>query len=428
VSRAWPELPSLPGHWLLGHQPELSRDLCGFLMRLRPLGAAVAFRMGPMKAVLLNDPALIQSLMVDNAQSLRLAPSLRMSGRRLFGKSVLAGDEPEHGRQRRVLAPAVSPARHPAPGEDMARHAAAWILRLQKGGEIDAGHEMYLLALQAAASSMFRKELDAEEAGALASALHRLIEQLRLVSLKPWTEWLLLLSPAYRRDLALLRNRVAAMLETPAGDGKPRLVDELQGPKTAAWSGTERQAAALNMLLASSDTTAASLAWTLWLLAGHPAEQESLRGALKKGEAEGGAAAKRVIQESLRLRPPVWMLGRQLLKPLTLGTLSLPKGMQVYCSQLLMHSDPRYFKDPESFSPSRWLEEPELARFAYFPFGFGPRACIGEAFAYSQLQAALKAVLGSFRLERAAEEDPGLKPFITLQPSSPLRLRLERLA
>jgi cytochrome P450 len=193
----------------------------------------------------------------------------------------------------------------------------------------------------------------------------------------------------------------------------------------------------MTLFFAGQETTANVLIWIWWLLAKHPAVEARLHAELDQvlGSREAGfedvtklAYTGQVVSETLRLYPPVWTMGRQALADLDLGGGVVPKGSLILASQWLLHHDPRWYPRPNEFQPERWTAEfrSSLPRFAYFPFGGGPRSCIGESFAWTEivLVVATLARRWRFRVPAGASE---VRPFprISLGPDRPVRLTLE---
>jgi cytochrome P450 len=175
----------------------------------------------------------------------------------------------------------------------------------------------------------------------------------------------------------------------------------------------------MTLLLAGHETTANALAWALHLLATHPEAQ------LRAGE--DGPYVRAVWQEALRLFPPAWLQTRRLTEPDEVCGQRLPAGSMLVFSPWVVHRDPRWWPEPDRFRPERWLDPaPERPRFAYFPFGGGPRQCIGNDFADLEGRAVLDAVLRRWRLAPAPDAPPVVpQPLVTLRPHFGVTLRVE---
>jgi cytochrome P450 len=191
----------------------------------------------------------------------------------------------------------------------------------------------------------------------------------------------------------------------------------------------------MTLFLAGHETTANALSWTLYLLAQNPeaearlhAELDSVLGGRLPGMADVPELryTGQVVKESMRLYPPAWGIGRQAQEPFELGGYRFEKDSYVFICQYILHRDARYFPDPERFDPDRWSEHAALKvpRFAYIPFGAGPRVCIGAAFATMEATLLLATIAQRFRL--ALDPDHRVVPLtsITLRPKYGIRMRV----
>jgi len=201
---------------------------------------------------------------------------------------------------------------------------------------------------------------------------------------------------------------------------------------------TDRQVRdeALTLFLAGHETTANALTWTWHLLSGNPEAEARLHRELR--DVLGGRLpavddlprleyTRKVLTESLRLFPPAYMLSRAAVEDVPLGGYVVPKGDIVVMSQYAIHRDARYYVEPERFNPDRWTPEMQerLPRFAYFPFGGGPRVCIGESFAWTEGTIVLATLAQRWRLRTVPGHPVGLRPLITLRPRYGMRMTVE---
>jgi cytochrome P450 len=195
----------------------------------------------------------------------------------------------------------------------------------------------------------------------------------------------------------------------------------------------------MTLILAGHETTAIALTWTWYLLSQHPEVEARLHAELAR--ALGGRPptvadlphltyAQQVITEAMRLYPPAWAISRQAKEDLALGGHRLPAGTIVVMSQWVMHRHPRFYDEPEVFRPERWEHgtAQQLPRFAYFPFGGGPRLCIGQAFAMMEATLLLATIAQhyAFRLVPGHPVTPW--PVVTLRPRYGMRMTLHRRA
>ena len=194
---------------------------------------------------------------------------------------------------------------------------------------------------------------------------------------------------------------------------------------------------AITIFLAGHETTANALAWTWYLLSRHPEIEARLHNELESTLCSHLPAAEdyarlryteMVFLESMRLYPPAWIIGRRALNEYRLGRYTVPAGSILLMSQYVMHHDERYFPDPSRFDPERWIPERRTSRppFAYFPFGGGPRRCIGEGFAMMEGVMVLATLARHWKMRHDTGHRVALQPLITLRPRYGMRMILTR--
>jgi cytochrome P450 len=245
-----------------------------------------------------------------------------------------------------------------------------------------------------------------------------------------------------QRATARLDALVYAMIaeRRASGDDRGDLLSMLMLAEDSEGDGggmSDRQVRdeALTIFLAGHETTANALSWAFYLLSQHPAVADRLGAELDA--ALGGRAptvadlpglsyTEMVFAEAMRLYPPAWVIGRRAIAPFEAGGYALPTGTIALASQWVLHHDPRYFPDPYRFDPQRWLPEARAARpkFCYFPFGGGPRTCIGEPFAWMEGTLLLACLARSWRPALLPGHPVALQPSITLRPRHGLRMSL----
>src|SRR5690349_7012771 len=192
----------------------------------------------------------------------------------------------------------------------------------------------------------------------------------------------------------------------------------------------------ITLLLAGHETTALNLSWSWCLLAEHPEVERKLHAELDNmlegrlptlGDLPKLHYTDKVIRETLRLYPPAWRIFRRTEDALQIGDYTLPPGSNIVLSQWVTQRDPRWFTDPERFIPERWSEETaaKLPRFAYFPFGGGPRVCIGAGFAMMEATLLLASIAQRFRMRLVPNQRITAMPSITLRPKTGIRVTLE---
>ena len=193
----------------------------------------------------------------------------------------------------------------------------------------------------------------------------------------------------------------------------------------------------LTLFLAGHETTAINLSWTWLLLSQHAASKAKLLQEIDDVLGDRPATFSdlpslrytgHVIAESLRLYPPAWSLGREAGEDVDIGGYRIARGHQVWFCPWAIHRDPRWFDAPDSFRPERWEGDlaKRLPRFAYFPFGGGPRQCIGQAFAQLEAVLLLATLARAFDVEVLPKPPAVPEPSVTLRPRHGLRVRLAR--
>lgn len=429
-----------PGDFFLN----FSRDSIGFLARaVKDHGDIACFQVGPYRAYVINHPDLIQDFFAQ-PQNFHKEPALQIT-KTILGNGLLVSEDEYHKRQRRLIQPAFHRQRIASYAAIMVEKAGAAAGRWREGGTVDINQEMMHLALSIVGQSLFGVQLEGE-AEAIDRALNTAMSVFKDWMYRPFpTFWPKFPFPktlrvrAARRVLDRTVYRMIAehrqkgvdtgdllsmMLSAEDAEGGGRMTDE------------QVRDEAMTLLLAGHETVGNALTYTWYLLSQNPAVEERLHAELDAvlGEKEPGledvpklAYTERVFAESMRLLPPAWALGYQALRDTRLGNYPIPKGAVVNAVQYLMHRDPRYWKDPETFDPDRFLpeEKAKRPRFTYFPFGGGMRQCIGESFAW--MEGVL--VLSVLARRWAPRLVPGYKlelfPSITLRPKNGMPMVLE---
>jgi cytochrome P450 len=428
-------LRSPPGHLVLGHLPELRRDQLGFYTRCaREHGDFVPIRFGPRRAVLVSHPDVIEEVLVAKARHFTKTIALRML-RPVLGDGLLLSDGDLWLRQRRLVQPAFHRARIAAAAEVMVANTERALDRWKDGEPRDIHAEMMALTQGIVAKTLFDAEVG-DEAAEVGSALQVLMEDFRtrlrsLVRLP-----MALPTPANlaaRRAIRRLDRIVYEMVERRRQSAQDRgdLLSMLLAARDADDGSrmTDRQVRdeVMTLFLAGHETTATALSWTWELVGRHPAVEARLVQELDQvvGDRAPGLAdlpalryAEWVVTEAMRLYPPAYAVSRETVAPIVIGGHRVEPRTAVLMSQWVVHRDPRFFDDPEAFRPERWADDlaRRLPRFAYFPFGGGPRLCIGQAFAMMEAVLILATVARRFGVRPVAARVATPRPSVTLRP------------
>ena len=393
--------------------------------------------------VLINAPDAIHRVLVDNPENYTRSPASIRILRPLVGNGLLLSTGESWRLQRRTIAPSLAPRVMPL----LARHVIACAeeaidrLSQQAAQPVDLLSAMQFLALEVAGRSMFSLEMT--RFGAAMRAM--LVEY--SVRLAPPHLLDVLLPPSVTtprdwqrrrfqtRWMALVESMIHERTSLPEADAPRDLFDLLRAardPETGqGFSPSQLRDQVATMILAGHETTAVTLFWALYLLSLDQDEQGRVAGEVG-GEPITPEALPRlvrtraVVDETLRLYPPAFVLVRAALGPDRLPGLDVKRGLIVMIAPWVLHRHRRLWRDPEAFDPTRFLPDaPRPPRFAYLPFGAGPRICIGAQFALTEATLVLAALVQRFRLALAPGERVLPRAIVTTQPDHPARFVLE---
>jgi unspecific monooxygenase len=398
------------------------------------------------KRFLLNAPDAIHHVLVDNAANYkRTAATIRIL-RPIVGEGLLLSEGEEWRHQRRTMAPALAPRIIPMLAQHVATASEAAVARLAaaSGQPVDLLAAMQFLALDVAARSMFSLEIH-QHGAALRAMMARFAGRLGRAYM---LDMLLPLGiptlhdfarRKFRSDwIALMDEIIESRLRAPQSERPRDLFDVLlaaRDPETgAAFSRAQLRDQMATMIVAGHETTALTLFWSLYLLASAPAEQDRLLQEVQSldldpehaGQALPKLAFTRaVVDEALRLYPPAFIIVRQAIAPDEVAGATIPKGSMVAIAPWVLHRHAKLWADPDAFNPSRFLDQqPRAHRFAYLPFGVGPRVCIGAQFALAEASLVLATLVQHFEI--ALADDIPVLPIgvVTTQPDHPALFRL----
>jgi len=437
--------PGPKGQWPWGISPLDYGDPLEVLVRWqREFGDVVRWRMLHIRAYLLSHPDDIETVLLKQSRKFAKGRILE-ANRETLGKGLLTSEGELWLHQRRLIQPAFRRERVLTYAPTMVARAAQAASRWPLGAEVDIHRELMRLSLEIATETLFGTNLR-EDAVQVGEAL----DTLMAANTAPGRLFLLmrrLPSAANRRYTHAVRQierivyRMIAQRRTEQASGAPAQ-DDLLSRLLAAEDENGRRMndrqlrdECITLMLAGHETTALALSWATHLLAQNPE-------ALQKLQAEADAVlagrlpevadlgrlifTEQVARESLRLYPPAWMIPRLALEDCDLREYRIPKGSGVIFCQWIVHRDPRWFSDPLEFRPERWTQEfaRTLPRFAYFPFGGGPRICVGTSFAMIEAVLLLAMIAQRFQLTPARPEPVQPLATMTLRPKNGVWLRL----
>jgi cytochrome P450 len=446
-SRAEPEYRFPPG---------LRRNILWFALRkFRPAnpiflfqhlaetyGDIAHYKLGHHHIVFLNHPEYIREVLVvqnDNFIKERTVQRTKM----LLGEGMITSEGASHRSQRLVAQPAFHRQRISDYAsvivEEATRTRDAWRPAEQR----DIAADMMHLTLNVVARTLFANDLR-EEAYELAAAINRIMGLYNFLIMLPAAEWLVHFRPPGLAGFLRARNRIDAVVyrmidaHRQSGRDQGSLLDLMlaASPANDAESRRSLRDQIITIFLAGYETVANALSWTWYLLSQNPDCEARFHNEVREVLQQRLPTAEdiprlryteNVMAEALRLYPPAWAMGRYARNDFALGDFFLPARTTVLISQFITHRDARYFPDPLRFDPDRFSPEGKAGRtkFTYFPFGAGPRQCIGEAFAWMEGVLILATLAQKWKLSLVPGHPVEPQPLITLRPKFGMRMRIE---
>ncbi|HYV05721.1 MAG TPA: cytochrome P450 [Blastocatellia bacterium] len=433
-----------PGRFL-GHLTMFRRDPLSFLLNsANDLGDVVHFKFGPQDIYLLNHPDYIKDVLVTSNRNFVKSRGLEMA-KKFLGEGLLTSEGEFHRRQRRLAQPAFHRQRINAYAAAMADYGEQTRARWAPGETLDIAQEMMRLTLAIVGKTLFDADVEAEASqigkaltdvmqlfDRITSPLSGLLEKLPLPSNIRW------LKAKQRLDSMMYR-----IINERRASGEDRgdllsmllLAQDEEGDGTGMTDAQLRDEA-MTLFVAGHETTANALTWTWYLLSQHPEVETRLHQELDAELAGRLPVAddvnrlrytEMVLAESMRLYPPAWILGRRVLTDYRVGKYLIPSGAIILMSQWVMHHDSRFYPEPFKFDPQRWTTELREARpkFSYFPFGGGPRVCIGEQFAWMEGVLLIATIAQRWKMRLSPGHRVETKPMITLRPKYGMRMIVE---
>jgi len=439
--------PGPKGHLITGVMREFNRDTLGFITRLRDYGDVVRSRFLYLYAYFLYDPADIETMLTTNARSYRKAQSLRSPFfHRLVGNGLVTSEGDFWRRQRRLAQPAFHRQRINSYGDIMVEYATRAIAQWKTGEQRDISKDMTRLTLEIVVKTLFNSDVsnDADHVGEMLSVL------VKPFASQATLKWILdnrLPTPGHRRYFNAVSQidkiifRIIAERRASGSDEGDLLSMLLQAQDEdgSQMSDAQLRDEVMTLFLAGHETTALALSWSWYLLATHPEAEKEFHAELE--EVLGGRApevsdlprlkyTEMIAKEAMRLYPPAYAIGREALEETEIGGYRVPKRTQLFAFQWVTHRDARYFERPDAFEPERWVSESmqRLPKYAYFPFGGGPRQCIGNYFAMMEIVLLLATIGQRFRFLLAQGQTVEVLPVLSLRPKNGIKVVVEERA
>jgi cytochrome P450 len=428
-----------------GNLAQYKVDRLDFMARCaRDYGDVVALRFGPRRIYLVSHPDDIETILVAQNHNYIKHFALRMTPL-VLGKGLLTSEGDFWLRQRRLIQPAFSRQRILSYAPLMVEAARELLADWQPGQRREILAEMMKVTLNIAARTLFGSDVSSE-ASAVSQALQVLQDRflVRFNSLVPIPNFLptpgnLRLRRAVRQLDAILygmiRQRRAS--KEQRGDLLSLLLHARDEVDNTGMTDRQLRDEAMTLFLAGHETTALSLSWTWFLLSQNPQAEARLAEEVQTVLGSRTVSAddyprlpytEAVIMESMRLYSPAYLVGRENLHACEVAGFHAPAGTTMLMSQWVVHRDSRWFDQPKQFRPERWLagQAQRLPKYAYFPFGGGPRLCIGNTFAMLETVLVLATLAQHYRFTLAPGQTVEPAPTFTLRPSNGIPAILAR--
>jgi cytochrome P450 len=429
--------------------PALSRDPLAFLRQLAAHGDVVFTRIGTGPVYMINDPLLIEETLVGKHRE-----CIKDFGTRelipLVGHGLLTSEGEVWKKQRRLASPPLSPKRIASYADTMVACAERTIAAFRDEQVRDVHADMMTLTLEIVGKTLLGVDTrgDSERIAHIVEVAMAYFDR----QLFSWhgmlPKWLITRERvAFRKAVVELDRIIYRIIERcrtsdPDADHLLARLMHARDEHGEAMSDQQLRDEAVTMLLAGHETTAIALSYAVFALSEHPAACARLREEVDQQLASRPATLAdlprmpyldAVMRETLRLYPPAWLIGREIVEPFELGGYALAAGEQIMLSPYVVQRDARLFREPERFLPERWLSPPKsppLPRFAYFPFGGGPRVCIGNHFAMMEIALVLATLVQQVELTVVPGFQLQFSPVVTLRPRRgvPVLVRRRRLA
>jgi cytochrome P450 len=419
------------------------RDPLTFLTTLaQSYGDLASYRMAGEQMFFVNHPQYVRDILVTNNRNFAKGRGLERT-KRLLGNGLLTSEGELHLRQRRLMQPAFHRDRIASYGQTMVTYADRMRQAWSSGATVDVSREMMQLTLSIAGKTLFDVDVESQAAD-IGRALTDVMESFWLMMV-PFANLIERLPVGPMRRSRLARERLDAMMYRMIAERRSTARDRgdllsmllLAQDEDDGSVMTDRQVRdeAMTIFLAGHETTANALTWTWYLLSQSPDVEarlhaevaQVLKGRLPTvADIQSLPLVDRVVTESMRLYPPAWIVGRRALEPYPIGEYVAPARSILLMSQWVMHRDPRWFPDPERFDPDRWTPafKAALPKLAYFPFGGGPRQCIGEGFAWMELVLVVATLAQRWRLLLVPGHPVAPQPLVTLRTKHGMRMTI----
>ena len=408
-------------------------------------GDIVHYTLGSLHVFQLNNPDLIREILIEHPEKFHKPSLIKRAFRPVAGEGLFTSDGALWKQQRKLIQPAFHHRQLAAYASVMVAQAETTMSSYRNGEVRDIGADMTRLTLGIVVKTLFGEDLppEANQIGrSMVAVLDATNERMNSVlRIPPWVPTPRNLRE--KRSLAELDATIQSLIRTrrASPEGRDDLLSVLlaatDAESSAGMSDRQLRDEMTTLFLAGHETTATGLTWTWYLLSRHPEVAERLTGELDRVLAGRAPLAndlpnlpytEMVVREAMRLYPPAPGFAREPIEAVTIGGYDVPKGSLIVVNTYVLHRDARFFADPERFDPERFAPgfEERMQRYAYLPFGGGPRICIGNNIAMMEARLILATMAQYYRFSLDPDEPVRPVQLVTLRPNRPVRMRVER--
>lgn len=411
--------PGPPTRFLVGNMADFNRDTLAFLLDSQQYGDFVRFYFGPFLAFVVNHPDLIHQVLVEDAAKFHKPVLTKAVMKPVVGQGLFTNEGDSWKRQRKLTQPAFHTRRIGAYGDVMVKHTLRQLADWRDGQTRAIDADMIELTMAIISETLF--DASVEETARISAAITSVLSIMdhrfnRLVNTPNWLP--IPENRRFRTDIAALDELIQGFIDdrrrsgADTGDLLSMLLLAQDEDDGGFMTDQQVRDEAMTLFGAGHETTSNALMWTWYCLSQNPDAEAKLHAELDSvlngrtptlEDLPRLKYTEQVVKEAMRLYPPAWGTTREAIVDTTVGEYPVKRGEVLVINIYGVHRDPRFFPDPERFDPDRFTPEREkaLPKYAYLPFGGGPRVCIGNAFAMMEARLILATIASRYRLRLA---------------------------
>jgi cytochrome P450 len=441
------QIPLAKSHWLFGSLKEMNKDILGYIGKQRKLlGDIFYVDVFVFKVIVITNPDYIRHVLQENNKN--YVKSFSYEVLKLFlGNGLLTSEGDFWRKQRRLAQPAFHKEKLIEITKQMSRSAEALAAKLEdvknQRQEIDITEYMNEVTLDIVAAALFSSNVsDKMEIIRDSLTVANEFAISRIQNPVRWPLWMpVKANRVFNKAGKNLDSVIYSFIESRRKEvEKPNdllsmLMDAVDEETGECMSNLQLRDECMTIFLAGHETTSLSLSWFWMLMDQHPEEEQKLRDELKSvlnGRTPEFADipklkyTKQLIEETMRLYPPAWTIGRKSLAADEIDGYKIKPAQNMMLMTYQVHRHPDYWQDPDRFNPERFSEEnaKNIKKFAYFPFGGGPRLCIGNSFAMMEMQLVIATLAQRFKFRRTEQSEIIKDPLITMRPKNGIKMRV----